>query len=241
MKASIGCTVVALGGLLLESGCVPKDGAGGGGGGPATPTAAASSLGACPATAMIEDGEDANNQVVAQDGRGGYMYTYLDKLGSTISPNSDSGEFTMTPGGANGSAQALRFQGQIGTGEVVYAGVGLNFVDPKGTYDASKYGGISFWAKGSGTVRMKVPDANTDPDGKVCTECFNDHGVEFSLGAEWQQFTYAFGDLKQEAGWGAPQVEPVDAAKIYGVQFQVNAKGQPYDVWIDDVQFVGCQ
>ncbi len=53
--------------------------------------------------------------------------------------------------------------------------MGFSFANPKGPYDASAYTGVSFWAKlGSGsqkTLRLKVPDINTDPDGHVCTEC----------------------------------------------------------------------
>jgi endoglucanase len=193
---------------------------------------------------MIEDGEDNNNQVIVQEGRGGYIYTFLDKAGSTISPNTDAGDLTLAEGGAEGSKYAYRVTGKVGAAEVVYAGLGVNFVDPKGQYDASKYAGISFYAKaGPGsttTVRLKVPDGSTDPAGKQCSECFNDFGYELQLGTEWQKFTIPFSEMSQLPGWGSPQPGSIDKSTIYGVQFQVNDKGADYDLWFDDIRFVGC-
>ena len=70
--------------------------------------------------------------------------------------------------------------------------MGMNFIDPKGQYDASKYAGIPFWAKkgpdSTGKVRLKVPDVNTDPDGGVCTECFNDFGADIVLTNDWKLY-----------------------------------------------------
>lgn len=201
----------------------------------------------CPANVgMISDGEANNNQVNVIQGRGGYWYTFLDKEGSSVTPMSgeQGGTFSMTPGGANGTKYAARMHGSIGGADIVYAGMGLNFVDPKGQYDASRYGGISFWAKrGPGTphVRLKVPDVNTDPDGKVCSECFNDFGVDLVLTEQWQQFTIPFKAMKQMKGWGNPIKSSIDPKTIYGMQFQVNEKNATFDIWVDEIQFTGCQ
>lgn len=200
----------------------------------------------CGPDGVIEDGEDNNNQTNTAGGRGGYMYTFVDKAGSTIDPPSgeSGGIFTPAAGGAEGSQYALRMKGTVGAAAVVFAGMGLNFVDPKGPYDASKYGGVSFWAKkGPGStskVRLKVPDISTDPDGKICSECFNDFGADLVLTEEWKKYTFPFDRLKQLQGWGAPRRNAIDKSKIYGVQFQVNDKGQAYDIWVDNVQFTGC-
>lgn len=202
---------------------------------------------ACPAPeALIDDGEDGQNQSAVVDGRGGYWYTFVDTAGSTVWPTAGAqgGTFEMSPGGAQGTAYAARFKGQIGTGTVVFVGAGVNFVDPKGQYDASKYGGISFWAKkGPGStnkVRLKIPDAYTDPDGGHCSECFNDLGADFTLTEEWQLFTFPFKSLRQLPGWGRPRRFKVDSSTIYSIQFQVNDPGQPYDVFIDEIRFTGC-
>jgi endoglucanase len=198
---------------------------------------------ACPPEATIEDAEDGNNQVIVQDGRSGYIYTYSDPEGSTVEP-AGGGVFSMTPGGANGSQQALHMSGQLGSASVVYAAMGLNFVDPKGTYDASKYQGISFFAKkGPGSVskvRIKVSDKNTDPDGGVCGACSNDFGMMLSLSEEWQKFIVPFGALRQESGWGNPRPRSVSPEAVFAIQFAVNEKGKAFDIWVDDLAFTGC-
>ena len=203
----------------------------------------------CPAnTAMISDGESANKTNFIE-GRGGYWYTFDDSKdngGSDIWPLSGAkgGTFEMSEGGANGSAHAARMKGSIGGADIVYAGMGLNFVDPKGWYDASKYGGIGFWAKkntpeSTGHIRLKVPDAQTDPDGKKCHQCFNDHGIDMNLTTDWVYYTVPWRAMKQE-DWG-PKDGGIDPTKIYGVQFQCAEKGAKFDVSVDEIQFVGCK
>jgi endoglucanase len=119
---------------------------------PTAPDASQPEVRACPASVgMISDAESANKTNFIQ-GRGGYWYTFLDTKdngGSDVWPLSGAlgGTFEMSDGGAAGSAHAARMTGPNGGGDVVYAGMGLNFVDPKGTYDASQFGGIAFWAK----------------------------------------------------------------------------------------------
>jgi len=198
---------------------------------------------ACPPEARLEDGEDGNNQVLVQDGRSGYIYTYADPSGTSITP-AGGGVFTMSPGGANGSQYALHMSGQLGGGSLVFAAMGMNFADPKGPYDASKYQGISFYAKkGPGTTSkliIKVADKNTDPDGGVCAACSNDFGMALSLSEEWQRYIVPFKALRQESGWGNPRPRSVDTSAVFAVQFQVKEKGKAFDVWVDDLAFTGC-
>ncbi|MBC8072176.1 MAG: hypothetical protein IAG13_27900, partial [Deltaproteobacteria bacterium] len=203
-------------------------------------------MGGCQRGAVIEDGENADHQVIVHEGRNGYLYSFLDDAGSTVTPTAgrDGGTFTQSEGGANGSLWAARITGKTADGQNAYAGLGINMVDPKGPYDASKFSGVAFFArrgKGVTKVRLKVPDASTDPDGKVCTECFNDFGADIELAETWQQFTIPFDQLGQMPGWGAPRPGSLDTSKIYGLQWQVATPGSDYDVWIDDVTFYGCK
>src|SRR6478735_7499146 len=166
MKRLMMCVMaVSLGALGLGLGaCVEKVD-------PANPKTAQSPEGkACPATGMISDGESANKTNFIQ-GRGGYWYTFLDAKnngGSDIWPLAGElgGTFELSEGGTDGSAHHARMKGTVGGADIVYAGMGLNFVDPKGAYDASKYGGVSFWGKKNGdstaNVRLKIPDDQTD-------------------------------------------------------------------------------
>jgi endoglucanase len=204
---------------------------------------------------LLEDMEDNDNRSLTQDGRGGYWFSFKDDRGTSVNPDSDSQTtwckpppsklFPMASGGANGSKYSARINGKLAkTDNGQWAGMGFALSDGKASckFDASKYKGISFWAKkapGSiGTVRLKVPDAQTDPDGKICKQCFNDHGMTFEFTDVWTQYTVPFKAMKQE-DWG-PKDAGIDATKIYGVQFQVNVKNAEFDIWVDDIQFTGC-
>jgi endoglucanase len=202
---------------------------------------------ACPKNiGLIADGENNSNQIADIQNRGGYWYSFVDDAGSTVVPEAgkNGGTFQMTPGGANGSKLAAHASGTVGGGSAVYVGMGFNFVDPKGQYDASRYKGIRFWAKkGPGSaekVKLKVPDVATDPDGKVCKECFNDFGMDITLNDDWTEYTIPFSAMKQDKTWGSPHPEGIDPSKIYGMQFQFNQAGRNFDMWLDEVEFTGC-
>lgn len=201
---------------------------------------------ACPKDeGLISDGENNSNQIADIKHRGGYWYTFSDDLNTQVVPETGKkgGTFAMTAGGANGTKFAARMSGTVGTGGNTYAGVGLNFVDPKGMYNASKYKGVTFWAKagpGTGNVRLKVPDVATEPDGKVCKECFNDFGMDLKLTSEWTKYTIPFTSMKQLKGWGSPHTDGIEAGKLFGMQWQVNEPGAQFDIWIDEIEFTGC-
>lgn len=193
---------------------------------------------------LVDDCEDGDNQIGKRGGRNGYWYTFADSHGTTITPPAHS-KFMMSHGGAHDSKFAARAMGKISSqGDPLYAGLGFSFTDPKGPYDASNYTGISFYAK-AGTnsakaVRLKVPDVNTDPDGHVCKECFNDFGADLTLTDQWKKYTISFASMKQMKDWGDPNPAAINKSKLYGMQLQVNQEGADYDIWIDDVRFTGC-
>jgi endoglucanase len=198
----------------------------------------------CAPEFTIDDAEDNNNQILSQKGRGGYWYTYADKLGTRVVPAA-GGKFSMTKGGAASSGHGARMVGKVSSdGEVVFAGMGLGFTDPKRPYDASAFTGISFWARVEGDsarqVRLKVPDVSTDPAGGVCSACFNDFGVDLTLTTTWTKYTIPFSAMTQQDGWGAPHPPAIDPSKLYGLQWQVVTPGAAFDVWVDEIQFTGC-
>jgi endoglucanase len=209
----------------------------------APPLSAPLAIKDCGDGALIDDGEDGNNQSLPNGGRGGYWYTFKDPGATTVDPQAGAyggGAFTMSEGG-HGSSWAARFHGKIGTGAIVFAGLGVNFVDPKGQYDATKYTGVTFWARrgesSTGKVRLKVPDVNTDKEAGVCSECFNDFGADFNFTTDWKQYVVPFKAMKQLAGWGAPRKPHITADKVYGLQWQVQVPSAHYDIYIDDVRF----
>lgn len=210
---------------------------------------AAELLGSCGPEGLIDDGEDGNNQTKPAGGRGGYWYTFIDPTdsGSTVwpEPGSQGGAFAMSEGGVNGSKFAAHVKGRVGTADIVFGAMGMNFVDPMALYDASKYKGVAFWAKrGPGSynkVRFKVPDVSTHEAGGVCRDCFNDFGATLILTESWQRFVFPWRKLKQLPDWGSPRPHMIKPAKLFGMQWQVNQPGASFDIWVDDVEFIGCE
>jgi endoglucanase len=194
----------------------------------------------CP-SGLIEDFEDGDAQILAQDGRGGYWYPEADEDGTTITPD---GEFEPSDGGAQGSKRAGHVQGKTADGKNVWAGMGFTFANPKQPYDASKYKAISFRARrgktGTPIVIVRMPDAQTDPEGGECKDCWNDFGTKLTLGEDWKKFVLPFDELQQEPGWGEQKTE-LATTKLFGLKFQIKARNLDYDIWVDDIRFVGCR
>jgi hypothetical protein len=196
----------------------------------------------CEKRAMIDDGEDRDDQILVREGRGGYIYTFVDKVGSTMSPPETG--FKMDRGGAQSPKYAIHIQGKLAATGETYGGVGLDLRNPRGPYNASHYKGVAFNAKvgpnATTHLRFTTPDINTDKEMKVCTECFNDFGIGVDLTEQWTRYEVAFPELKQEPGWGNPRPPSVDTSKIVSLQWQVSAPGTVFDIWIDDITFTGC-
>jgi hypothetical protein len=215
---------------------------------PTSPEAAQSAEGKpCPGEGMIDNTEDGDAQIATVAGRSGYWYTFIDEQGSDIvpTPGTRGGVFEMTEGGADGTQFAARASGTVADGVDPFAGVGFNFTDPKSPFDASRYSGITFFAKrGPGStreVRIKLPDINTEPDGEVCAGCYNDFARDIELTNEWTRYTIPFPYFKQLEPWGDPIMGEVDASQLFSVQFHVKDPGADFDIWIDEIQFTGCQ
>ncbi len=201
---------------------------------------------------LIEDMEDNDNRTLTQDGRGGYWFSFKDDRGTTINPDSDSQTtwckpppsklFPMQSGGANGSKYAAHMSGKLAKNDGgQWAGIGFALSDGKASckFDASKYKGITFWAKGPAKVRLRAPDVNNAPEGGVCKTCYNDFGIDLDFGPEWKEYSIPFESLQQQRGRGEDQPH-IALNAIYGVMFMVYEGGASFDVSIDDVKLLGC-
>lgn len=196
----------------------------------------------CRRLALIEDAEDRDDRLLLRQGRSGYVYTFVDSVGSRISPGAS--DVRPQPGGPPGSRQAFHVQGQLSPTGQTYAGLALDLVDPRRPYDASRYRGVAFAARSAPGaaphVRFRVPEASTDPDGKICRECYNDFGIAVSLSDQWTRYEVDFAELRQETGWGDPRPPALDPRAIMSLQWQVTAAGTRFDFWVDDITFIGC-
>jgi hypothetical protein len=110
---------------------------------------------------LIDDLEDGNDVILASDKRLGSWYTYND--GDKAGEQTPGTTFKPTSGGAEESKFAAATKGK---GYKVYAGMGFDLNnDGKGAkvYDASKFKGISFLAKGNVDLRVGIATTATVP------------------------------------------------------------------------------
>lgn len=217
------------------------------GGGTASTTGGGTTSPPGDAVDVIDDMEGATGSILAKDGRVGAWYVYNDgTAGATETPGVPFLPTAISPPrGTSTYAAKMKGEGFTTWG----AGMGLNFNDPgngdggsaKASYDASKFDGLTFWAKiGAGStaaVRVNVSTKETDPAGGTCTpvaKCSDHFGKNINLTAEWVQYTIKFADLTQ-LGWGQ-SVPKFNASAVYAAQFQV-AKATTFDIWVDDIAF----
>jgi endoglucanase len=117
-----------------------------------------------------------------------------------------------------------------------YAGLGFG-VSEQGTYDASRYQGVTFWAKGPGKLRFEIPDGSTSPKGGWCSDCYNDFGIEIGLTEQWAQYTVLFEWLLQKPNWGDRRPQ-ITRAELVAFEWEFSSQGRAFDIWLDDVEFV---
>jgi hypothetical protein len=207
--------------------------------------------GAIVTESMIDDMEDPDDAILVADLRRGAWFVLNDGTAGAVQTPAMGAVFTMTaiPGGRGTSTYAAHTAGQGFTVWSALFGFWLNRrpAQLKELYDASKYNAITFWARAgvsdaagfSPSVRIQLPDRNTDPDGQICTAdgsagCSDHFGRNIVLTSDWVKYIIRFTSM-QQAGFGfiAPNL---DAAHLYGVEFQFPL-GSAFDCWVDDIAF----
>ena len=181
---------------------------------------------------LIDDFEDGDLRSRVVDGRQSEWYVFTDDSDGCI-------ELRIAPEAS--SALHARGQGFTAWG----AAFGLSFQwdsaqSKNCIYDASAYAGVRFRARGDAPLRLALgTKASTFQSmGGSCPDnqgCYDQYGRALSLTAEWQTFEIDFCSLAQE-GWGTP-LDSFAPNELVHLNFFVRAT-RPFDVWVDDVEFV---
>lgn len=196
----------------------------------------------CPATAgdeeLIDDLNDGDRYLPRVNGRVGAWSDGNDHTpGGTMYPD-PSTTFTPTDTGDACWQYAVYVKG---TG---FTDGGANFWFGLGApYDASKYSGISFWAKsdaGTQNLRALFPDKDTDPDAGLCktagntNQCYDHYGFRMTIAPGWNRYTVSFKNLTQD-GWGR-QGTAFDPSSLFQIFFQFPANAT-FALWLDNIAF----
>ena len=211
---------------------------------PGTDTTPPPPLDAGPCTSSLIDDMEADGGIKKICGRQGFWYTYNDATAGATQTPTAGGTFVhelITP--ARGTSTKAAHT--TGTAGFTTWGAGMAFdlnnpggTSPKSTYAATAYTGITFYAKASAalTVRVNVSTPPTEP-GPIgtCTgtKCSDHFGKAITISTAWTPITVTFAELAQQ-GWGTPAT--FDKSRVIAVQFQVD-KAIAFDFWIDDISF----
>ncbi len=231
-------------------------GSNGGFGTGGSPGGTAGTVGTGPCTvaaadALIDDFEKPANGV-AHPCLHGYWYTFNDgSLGAqtpAVNMFMNSAITDRPPSTYAAHSTAMGFTGDTATPKNIFAGFGLDFNPApapstmKFTVNASAFRGVTFFAKGSGTVNVEIPTPNSDPALGCLTKCYDTSFKAITLTAAWTAFTILWTDFHQTMPTPFGNVETLTGAGIGGIKFESKAQAPavfaPYDMWIDDLKFV---
>jgi Glycosyl hydrolase family 45 len=187
---------------------------------------------------MIDNMDDGDRLIIVASGRQGPWHTFSEPAGGNLQPPVGNGFLPMS-GGANNTSHAVRVTGS----GYQFGGVGFDLNNANSTpehmssqpYNASAFTGMTFWAKGSGTLRIEFPQRSfvpTDRGGSCTGSCWNVYGATTpTLTGSWQQITISWSGMQREQGGTSPAFNP---AELMGVAFKAGAS---FDFWIDEVAF----
>lgn len=180
---------------------------------------------------LIDDLDDGDATLPSRDGRSGWWYTANDGTSEHFPP----GLWRPSDDDAYSGDYAAHFSGSGFLGWGATVGFTLNEECP---YDASAYAGITFRARGQGTIRVRFTTVATVPvvlvPGDCVEDCWDDFASEIRLGDAWSEYEITWDDLAQ-AGWGKPA--EFDPAELLAIVWQGGAMST-FDIWLDDIAFV---
>ncbi len=237
-QAAVGGTIVfGSGGITSWGGSPFVPGNGGPSGGAAPGGTAGSDAGAA-CGPLIDDLEGGDGEICSPSDRRGMWYACNDGSGTQWPEPTTPGvpilpERLPLPRGT--SQYAMHSWGTPFTGWGVGIGVDLAFDGTRyWLYDASRYGGIRFWARSdtgdSVTVRIGTQSTTMPEFGGSCSasHCPPLESV-VALTPEWREYQLSYLDFL-----GTPNDE---WDRLTNIQFYPN-QYLPFDFWIDDVSFI---
>jgi hypothetical protein len=197
----------------------------------------------CPALAsneeLIDDLNDGDRFVPRVNGRVGSWADSHDGSPGSMYPDPAAGLFTPSDTGDSCRKYAafVKGTGFSDWGAAFWFGLGS-------PYDASKYNGVSFWAKTDNPAqRLQVafPDKDTATEGGICkpnsvgaTACLDHFASYVQLTPNWKRYTITFKELSQ-SGWGM-KATAFDPSSLYEILFQIPVNAT-FAIWVDDVAF----
>ena len=189
-----------------------------------------------PCGPLIDNMEADTGTICNGNGRGGYWFWYADSA-STIWPNAATPSLPSLLSPPRGSSQrAMHTYGtcvqEVGIGCFVNFPAGL----PLGTYNATGYSGIQFYAMGTVSalkVVVQNPATESTTYGGQCTlavlSCTANSAPVLGLSAnQWSLIMIPFSSL-------SGGIAPFNVTELWSIEFRPGYGA--FDFWIDDLSF----
>ena len=161
----------------------------------------------------------------------GDWYLVSDGTAGVLNPATDEALVPVSPG-ARESKGALHVSG---SGFSDWGGGVQGSLNLEACYvDVAAQTGISFYARGTGTVLFSVATHGTIPmaDGGACVgNCYDNFALSFTLTSAWKPYQLPWSMLRQ-AGWGTVTTFQPKQAKYLQFSF---AAGSSMDLYLDDL------
>jgi hypothetical protein len=202
----------------------------------------------------VIDELDDTNTMFAPAGTGAGSWDWgKDTAGMGMIMPANTAALAPVTGGHMGSALHVTGTGLTGWG----ASLAAFLNGPAGAFDASMYGGIAFYIKGTTTVQegmnklmiqARMPDVLPGPgsccnDKAVGMECYSGHRVTIDVPAEWTEVKIAWSDFKGP-GYGLGMTLTFNPNRIRDINFSFNhdamtpAVTSSLDIWVDSLRFL---
>ena len=198
-------------------------------------------------TALIDNLEDNDAQLVATGQRNGLWWLSTDLSAGNITPPGDQAlQPARILGGRCSSKYAMHVAGDGFSNWGAMMIVNFRYDGKLEPIDASNFHAMRFWARAGqanqSQVRVQFQDGNTSPEGGVCNPtagsadaCYNGFGVSLtSLDTEWRAYRVEFDRMSQRA-FGLRR-DALDTTTLYSIDFVVPPNAL-FDVWVDDLWF----
>lgn len=191
--------------------------------------------------AFIDDLEDRDGRLPLLEGRTGAWFVHNDETGQQWPRSGEvwRPERLLRNRGSGAVPSSSRWALHTrGTAFSKWgAAAGFTFLE-RGCYDASRYAGVRFWARGRGPVKIALQTFDVVPrnEGGACeAECYGNHYRRVELEPVGQEYEVRFDSLVQH-DFG-PRVD-FDPTRLRAFLVVIDAVDSPFDFWIDDVSFV---
>ncbi|HKO46561.1 MAG TPA: hypothetical protein VJV79_02490 [Polyangiaceae bacterium] len=178
----------------------------------------------------IDDFEDGDDALRPLEGRVGFWRWAREIDAPGTAP-------ALIPVPRSDATRTNRLALHIKGGELVDWGATVEVAFRPACYDASRYVGVSFQARGPGRIYFAPRERSVIPiaEGGSCeVDCYNSHAAKIDLEPTWRTYQVRWSELRQR-GNGKPVL---DARRLHGLAFLIRPEDTPYDVWLDDLRFL---